>query len=451
MFRPGSRVLLLVAVLTTPVGAAPNLVPNPSFETNTQCPSMIDLATGQVHYAAPWIRAGSTPDYFHHCGLIASVETPANAMGSQCPYGSTCGTTPPGGYAGIVAYQAQATDAREYIQSPLSSPLVAGLKYRVRFHVSLAEFFEYGVDRMGAHLRTGAIDPNNVPAMAPQVQNPPTQVLSDKTNWMMISGTFKANGGEDHVVLGNLATDANTMALSTGSGGFTQAYYYVDMVTVKRADITDITILPPPGGGDTWIATLSGGQPNSPAWLYCSGDLGGSSVSGNQLELRGTPMQLAQATTDAAGSATFSWSLNAASACANALGKFYLEALVVDPTNGDGEDSDEEIVDLTTTDVAPGSAQAGVLGNVIASPNPFNPMTTVSYELQRPGAVRVELFNVAGQSVRVLENGTPRSSGVHQLLWNGRDQRGQQVAAGTYYCRVVSGDERRSLSMVLVK
>ena len=453
MFRRNMSYLVFLATLLAGSGllAAPNLVPNPSFEQVSQCPSAIDLNTGQVHRATSWSRAQSTPDFFHHCGLISSVETPANAMGSQCPYGSNCGSTLPGGYAGFVAFQAQATDAREMLQSPLSSPLVAGFKYRVRFHVSLAEFFEYGVDRLGAHLRTGAVDPFNVPAMSPQVENTPGSVITDKSNWTMVSGTFTASGGEDHIVLGNLASDANTMALSTGSGGFAQAYYYIDMVSVRRADITDIAILPPGDGGDIWEARLTGGAPNSPAWLYCSSELGGSEVSGQEMDLGGTPISIAQATTDAQGAATFSWSMSAASACANVLGKFHLEARVEDPASGEHSDSNEQLIDTTPTDVAPGGLQAGRFGHIVASPNPFNPQTTLSVELLQAGPVHIELFDVTGRSVRVLANRNRQLAGVQTLQWSGVDRHGREVSAGTYYCRIRSGGVSRTLSLVLVK
>lgn len=433
-----------------PLLAAPNLVPNPSFEQNTQCPSMIDTNTGQVHYATWWSRAQSSPDYFHHCGLIASVQTPDNAMGSQCPYGALCGSTPPGGYAGFVAYQQQATDARELLQSPLSSPLVASEEYRVRFYVSLAEFFEFGVNRLGAHLRAGAADPNNVPVMVPQVENPIGNVITDKTDWTMITGKFTAVGGEDHIVLGNLATDANTTALSTGSGGFTQAYYYVDMVSVRRADITDITILPPGGGGDNWEAQLTGGAPSSPAWLYCSGTLDGSEIDGHEFDLGGTPVEIAQATTDASGNATFNWSLRTASSCANVLGKFYLEARVDDPA-GDTSDSDEETVDTTPSDVVPGVGRAEPLGTIAAAPNPFNPATLLSYELLREGPARIELFDVFGRRVCALLDLTLQAPGTHTVSWNGLDQHGRQVGAGVYYYRVTSGETSRCVPIVLVK
>lgn len=453
MFRAVVRALAITVAsgLFAVSQAAPNLVPNPSFETVNPCPSMIDLDTGEIHFATPWSRARSTPDLFHHCGATNSVKTPSNAMGTQCPYGVVCGSTPPGGYAGIVAYQSSTSNAREMIQAPLISSLVAGKKYRVRFYVSLADFFQYGIDRMGAHVRTGAVDPNNPPVMAAQVQNPAGTLLTDKLGWTMITGKFTAAGGENQIVLGNFSTDINTMKQNTGSGSFTQAYYYVDMVSLRRADITDITILPPGGGGDIWQAQLTSGAPDSPARLYCSNTLTGSEVDSVELDLGGTPLELATATTDASGNATFRWSLTAALACADALGRFHLEARVDDPASGESSDSDEETVDTTPTDAQSGVRTGARLGALVATPNPFNPTTRLSYELHGDGPARVELFDAAGRAVRVLQDRAWQVEGRYVLLWNGADDRGRALGAGVYYYRVTSGDATRSTSIVLVK
>lgn len=453
MLRPVVRTLAITVasgLFAAPL-AAPNLVPNSSFELLNQCPSMIDLNTGQIHFATSWSRARSTPDYFHHCGLINSVKTPSNAFGTQCPYGATCGSTPPGAYAGLVAYQDAAPDAREMIQAQLTAALTAGKKYRVRFYVSLADFFQYGIDRMGAHIRTGAVDPNNPPVMAAQVQNPAGTMLADKLGWTLITGKFTAAGGENHIVLGNFSNDINTLKQNTGSGSFPQAYYYIDMVTLRRADITDITIAPPSGGGDIWEAQLTGGAPTSPAWLFCSNSLTGSEIDGHEFDLGGTPLEIAAATTDASGNATFRWSLTAALACADVLGRFHLEARVDDPASGETSDSDEETVDSTPTDAAGGVRAGARLGVLVATPNPFNPATKLSYELRHDGPVRVELFDVAGRSVRVLQDRAWQEAGRYELHWNGADGRGRALGAGVYHYRVTSGETSRATSIVLVK
>ncbi len=87
-------------------------------------------------------------------------------------------------------------------------------------------------------------------------------------------------------------------------------------------------------------------------------------------------------------------------------------------------------------------------------PNPFNPTTTIRYEV--PGAageseaVSLAVFDVAGRRVRTLVAGA-RRSGVHVARWNGRDDTGRRVASGVYFARLRVAGQTRSQRMVLLK
>ena len=67
-------------------------------------------------------------------------------------------------------------------------------------------------------------------------------------------------------------------------------------------------------------------------------------------------------------------------------------------------------------------------------PNPFNATTHLRFFLNHPTAVHVAIYNVQGQRVRTLVD-TPLDAGVHQLRWDGRDERGHLVATGPYFVR----------------
>lgn len=76
-------------------------------------------------------------------------------------------------------------------------------------------------------------------------------------------------------------------------------------------------------------------------------------------------------------------------------------------------------------------------------PNPFNPATTIRYQLPQPAQVRVQVFNALGQVIRVLLDET-RPAGFHQVLWDGRDEAGIAVASGVYFYRIEAiGTEQR--------
>lgn len=71
-------------------------------------------------------------------------------------------------------------------------------------------------------------------------------------------------------------------------------------------------------------------------------------------------------------------------------------------------------------------------------PNPFNAVTTIQFDLPRAGQVRVEIFNVLGQRVRILVD-EELQPGYKQVVWDGTDQSGNPVASGVYFYRLKAG------------
>ena len=69
-------------------------------------------------------------------------------------------------------------------------------------------------------------------------------------------------------------------------------------------------------------------------------------------------------------------------------------------------------------------------------PNPFNPSTTIPFELRQPAHVSLEVFDILGQRVRALSDEI-HSSGRHEIVWNGTDDSGRAVASGIYIYRLV--------------
>ncbi len=84
------------------------------------------------------------------------------------------------------------------------------------------------------------------------------------------------------------------------------------------------------------------------------------------------------------------------------------------------------------------------------APNPFNPLTTIQYSVPRSEHVQLEIYSTTGQRVIcLLDRPVPRGWG--EAVWNGKDERGRQVAPGTYFCRLTSGDGSQVTRMVLVR
>lgn len=83
-------------------------------------------------------------------------------------------------------------------------------------------------------------------------------------------------------------------------------------------------------------------------------------------------------------------------------------------------------------------------------PNPFNPSTTVEFNLASASRVSVQIYDVKGRLVRTLVN-EMRESGSHREIWRGNDDSGRRVASGTYFCRLQAGDFSKTIKMLMVK
>ena len=85
-----------------------------------------------------------------------------------------------------------------------------------------------------------------------------------------------------------------------------------------------------------------------------------------------------------------------------------------------------------------------------AVPNPFNPSTRLQFELARPAAVALDIFDVRGRRCRALV-ASAFDSGMHVIDWDGRDDRGEPLASGVYFARVQALDGHASRKLVLLR
>ncbi|MGD8778045.1 MAG: FISUMP domain-containing protein [Ignavibacteria bacterium] len=78
-------------------------------------------------------------------------------------------------------------------------------------------------------------------------------------------------------------------------------------------------------------------------------------------------------------------------------------------------------------------------------PNPFNPSTTIKYNLQKPGNVVLKIYNIVGQEVAELINGI-RSAGEHQVVWQP-----EGLSSGVYLARIMAGTKMKTTKLILQK
>jgi hypothetical protein len=88
-------------------------------------------------------------------------------------------------------------------------------------------------------------------------------------------------------------------------------------------------------------------------------------------------------------------------------------------------------------------------------PNPFNPVTTIGFKVKGgrskvPVPTTLKVYNVLGQLVRTLVN-EPKERGTYEVIWDGKDDEGKEVASGIYLYQLKAGEFAECKKMVLLK
>lgn len=279
---------------------AQNLVPNPSFELHDTCPEIFGFASKPLY----WDRWDQSPDYFHACagslgGIDTLLDVPWNGFTWQYAFDGD-------GYAGMSCFLAD--DFRELVGAPLIEPLVVGQPYYVSYWVNLATEGSYWTTRwacnnqgvlftMDEHIWSGqtGLGPEFTPRNYAHVNNP--TIITDTTNWTLVSGSFVADSAYRYIVLGNFFNDAltDTVHFTPGLPSW-GAYYLYDAICVSPTPghCPMVTGLPEPGqatlevrvGGNGQWLQVDGAEAVSMASLY---DVGGRMVA--QFALSSSSMQ----------------------------------------------------------------------------------------------------------------------------------------------------------------
>ncbi len=86
-----------------------------------------------------------------------------------------------------------------------------------------------------------------------------------------------------------------------------------------------------------------------------------------------------------------------------------------------------------------------------AVPNPFNPSTTLRFDLPTRATVSLVLYNVSGQRVKTLLPAESLPAGAHTWVWDGRDDAGAAVASGVYVYRLTVGEQALVRKITLLR
>lgn len=263
-----------------------NLVPNPGFELFITCPSGMGKIDNAIPWFQPYTGGASSTDNYNSCTSNWLNTVPTNYSGYQYPMSGT-------GYAGFQTWYM----TREYLEVQLIDSLVQGQEYCVSFYVSLPERFMLASDGVGAYFSTNAVYYSTpfygVLPLQPQVENPSGNIIVDSINWVLISGSFIATGGEKYVTIGNFKNDNQTNTIQVDATGEPMSYFYIDDVSVVPGNCTtgindqnssqnQISVYPNPTTGTVTLCNFDKGTIE----LYdASGLLVMSTMNKNELDV----------------------------------------------------------------------------------------------------------------------------------------------------------------------
>ena len=83
-------------------------------------------------------------------------------------------------------------------------------------------------------------------------------------------------------------------------------------------------------------------------------------------------------------------------------------------------------------------------------PNPFNPITTLRYDLPENSLVTITIYDMLGRQVKTLIN-QAQDAGFKSVVWNATNHLGQVVSAGLYIYTIQAGEFRQTKKMILLK
>jgi gliding motility-associated-like protein len=202
-----------------------NLVPNPSFEDTINCflQMIVSHPTATGKYLKNWYtKKGTSPDYFNVCANAYAYpqhsSVPLHCFGNQLPRTGNA-------YVGVGIYDKMITADTahmyvEYTSVKLKSQLKANQCYYGEFYANLGEVSGLVSNQIGFYLTQDTFKTaigSFTNTIQPQIQWDTTQYFTDSVNWVKISGYFIAQGGEEHLTIGNFKDGVITKKIGSGS------------------------------------------------------------------------------------------------------------------------------------------------------------------------------------------------------------------------------------------
>ena len=245
-------------ILTSISSNAQELVPNGSFEEFYHCPTRLD----QLDSVKYWRRANdASTDYFNTCG--------SNDAGAPFTY---CGYKNPrtgNAFAVIVQFYYGGMPSGsfpEYLEVPLSNPLVTNNCYDFEMYVSVGNRYGLIASNIGVYFSDTFLHKagNFYIPLSPHINNAKGN-YPDTSHWLRVGGKYRAHGGEKYLTIGNFESPSLVDTINMNWALYNTSYIFVDDVSLKKIadpcplDVkhvstkTTIKVSPNPFAGDLLV------------------------------------------------------------------------------------------------------------------------------------------------------------------------------------------------------
>lgn len=223
-------ILALGLTLMTNAQSETEMVENGSFE---QIEGKIKKA-GAIEVAVGWISPTKTKADLYASRVKEGFGVPNNPRGKEDAHDGK-------NYVGIKTFSYGGKEARTYVSTKLKTPMRKGLKYAVKFYVSLAEGSKYAANNIAANFskKQYNIDADKTITGESHVMHVENPVFNAMFGWDEVCGVYTATGGERFLTVGNFSSDYDTKSerikkpKNFSGQQVVSAYYYLDNISVE--------------------------------------------------------------------------------------------------------------------------------------------------------------------------------------------------------------------------